>query len=241
MIESGAKASADPAYEVFGIVSGSWRENCYVVVSRSTRKGVIIDPGSAVERIWSTVCEQGVKTLGILLTHAHYDHVDGLSHIRDRTGAPVHVHKGDAALLRSANTYALAWKLPIIKIPAADVHLEGDGTLRFEDLTVSVLYLPGHSAGSVGYAIGNMFFAGDTVLPRAVGRVDLPGGDSNALRGSVRKTISWMTERTTLYPGHGEPVCLRYLLDHNEPVRDCLEERGSTWTGHELPTRPGLG
>jgi glyoxylase-like metal-dependent hydrolase (beta-lactamase superfamily II) len=240
MIEGEAKIPSDPAYEVFRIVSSSWRENCYLVVSRSSRNGVIIDPGSAVEQIWSKVCEQQVKTLGILLTHAHYDHVDGLSTIRDRTRAPVHLHKADSPLLRSANAYALGWRLPIIKIPAADVLLKGDETLEFQDLTVSVVHLPGHSPGSVAYAIGRMLFVGDTVLPRDVGRVDLTGGDWKALLCSVRKIIACMTEQSTLYPGHGEPVDLRCLLENNEQVRRCLEGRGSAEIVEESPAGPGL-
>jgi hydroxyacylglutathione hydrolase len=222
------RTSAARACSVYTIVSGPWKENCYVVASRASRSGVIIDPGSAVGRIQSIVCEQRIRILAILLTHAHYDHVDGLAAIRSRTGAPVYIHKRDLALLRGANAYAVAWRLPVIKIPAPDVLLEGDAELPlFDDLAVSVLDLPGHTSGSVGYAMGHMLFVGDSVLPLSVGRVDLPGGDEKLLRASIRKVALWMTEQTVLYPGHGKPASLRFLLENNKQFRCSFEETRS--------------
>jgi hydroxyacylglutathione hydrolase len=210
------------AYEVVRHICGTWKENCYVVLSRSTHDGVIIDPGSEVEEIWSTVCHRRVRIRAILLTHAHYDHVDGLWTIRQRTEAPIFIHKSDAMLLKSANAYAVAWKLPVIKIPSVDTLLAGDETLGFGALAVNVMHLPGHSLGSVGYAIGNMLFVGDTLLTQTVGRVDLPGGDEQALGRSIHKIVSWMTPQSIVYPGHGDPFDLRFMLKNNEEIRHYL-------------------
>lgn len=227
--------------QLFRVVSGKWKENCYVVASGATGDGVVIDPGNDADQIWAGVTEHKVKVLGILLTHAHYDHVDGVSAVRERAAAPIYIHRGDAGLLKNANAYAVAWKLPIIKVPAPDVLLNGGEELRFGDLSVSVLHLPGHSAGSVAYGIDTMLFVGDTILPCSVGRVDLPGGDGPALEASIRRVLARVNERTRIFPGHEDPMDLRALAQNNEQVRRCLQEMGFVDPSQAPAERWGLG
>jgi hydroxyacylglutathione hydrolase len=221
------------ACEVFRVVSGRWRENCYIVVSRPSRHGVIIDPGSSVEEIGQILHAHGVKTLAILLTHAHYDHVEGVAALREKTQARVYLHQEDLPLLRNVNTYALAWKLPPLRAFVPDALLAQDETLNFADLEVVVLHLPGHSPGSVAYAIGQMLFVGDTILPHAVGRVDLIGGNAKALDTSVKKIVPWLSDQTTLFPGHGDPCDVPSIVAANEKVRSAFLEARA---GEQIPT-----
>lgn len=214
----------DSCYEVFRIESGPGAQNCYVVRSRASCLAVLIDPGSAVDEIWTTVQREKVTVAAILLTHAHYDHMDGVSPLRERVRAPLYVHESDVALLASANAFAMVLKLPRIKIPNADYRLLGGEKLVFGDMVVDVLHLPGHTKGGVSYSMGRFLFVGDTLLPSAAGRTDLPGGDEKALDLSIRKILSCMTEQTTLCPGHGDPTDLCWLRNHNERVRRCLEK-----------------
>lgn len=48
-----------------------------------------------------------------------------------------------------------------------------------------------------------------------VGRVDLPGGDGQALIESL-KTISKFPEHISIYPGHGTPSTIGNELKHNK-------------------------
>ncbi len=209
-------------YDVFRTINGSWRENCFVVRSRAIGAGIVIDPGSAFEETWNLISRESIRVLAILLTHAHYDHVDGVTAISEKTGAALHVHEDDLTLLKNVNVYALAWKLPYLKVPSPDVLLRGGELLECDDLAIEVLHTPGHTKGSVSYIIGRSFFVGDTILPHSVGRVDLPGGDQDALRASVIKSMSRMTGESILYPGHGEPTNLDGLKA-NSRVRQLLD------------------
>jgi glyoxylase-like metal-dependent hydrolase (beta-lactamase superfamily II) len=114
--------------------------------------------------------------------------------------------------------------VPFIRVPTPNVLLSGAETLSFEDLTVRVVHMPGHTQGGVGYVIGDLFFVGDTILPRAVGRADLPGGDAEALRQSIIRGVSQLTERSMLYPGHGEPTNRASLMELNPEVRRVVDE-----------------
>ena len=49
-------------------------ENCYMAINEDTKECIIIDPGSAAERVKSAVAQTGAKPVAVLLTHGHFDH-----------------------------------------------------------------------------------------------------------------------------------------------------------------------
>jgi hydroxyacylglutathione hydrolase len=223
MVEVHIEEFDRPHYKVFRMVSPAWKENSYIVIGRATGRAVVIDPGAVVDEVRRALEKQGAATLAILVTHAHYDHIEGAAHLRDITGARVYIHREDVALLRSVNAYALAWRLPTIKVPPADVILEQDQVVSVDGLSVQVLHVPGHTKGSVAYAIDDMLFVGDTILPTTVGRVDLPGGDKSALQSSIKKLLSFAGEHCTLFPGHGAPAPLTSIVATNSHLRELSE------------------
>lgn len=215
-----------PRYRVFRLVSPRWKENSYVVIGRDNGRAVVIDPGSVADEVRSILEKQGAVTVAILLTHAHYDHIEGAARLRDITGARVYVHREDETLLRSVNAYALAWRLPIIKVPPADIILERDQVVSVDSLSVQVLHVPGHTKGSVAYAVDDMLFVGDTILPAMVGRVDLPGGDQSSLQSSIKKLLCFAGKHFMVFPGHGDPASLASILESNKHLREAFEALG---------------
>ena len=73
-------------------------ENCYVV-SDDTREGVVIDPGGMAKQILSYIREAKLSIKAVLDTHGHCDHIGANDEIRDETGAPLYIHKEDAAMI----------------------------------------------------------------------------------------------------------------------------------------------
>ena len=71
------------------IVVGPIQENCYIVSSGSSC--VIIDPGDEPKRIIEEVAQQDIK--GILITHAHYDHIGAVNELRDHYHTDVYATK----------------------------------------------------------------------------------------------------------------------------------------------------
>ena len=76
---------------------------------------------------------------------------------------------------------------------------EGDQAGPFK-----VLHLPGHTPGSVGFYDEKacVLFSGDTLFRGNWGRTDLPGGNWEQLRGSLKRLLS-MDKEIVLCPGHG--------------------------------------
>ena len=74
------------------LVVGFLKTNCYIVYSPDNRGCAVIDPGGESRRICAELEKRGLTPDVILLTHAHADHVRGLWHLYEKTGACVYVH-----------------------------------------------------------------------------------------------------------------------------------------------------
>ena len=66
------------------VVSWENDQNCYIVYNEMM-EALVIDPGEKGEIIYKKAEELGVKIKYILLTHCHYDHIEGLEELRKLT------------------------------------------------------------------------------------------------------------------------------------------------------------
>lgn len=188
------------------IVTGNWKENCYVVHS-TEGDTVVVDPGGEAEAIVRYVEKHGLTAHAILNTHGHYDHVAAVKELQSRLSIPFYLHSKDLRLLKSANLYRKLFDIyEPISVPEVDRFVEEmESPLSFGTVSVETIATPGHTNGSVCFLIEGSLFAGDTLFQGAVGRTDLPGGDPSALAASLR-ILSLLPPETQVYSGHGEPT-----------------------------------
>ncbi len=181
------------------VVTGAAEENCWIIAAKSG-EAVVIDPGDDATAILSAV--KDLKVVQILLTHTHYDHVLGLSNLVDKTSAPVAVHTTEAGIIEQGQKNP---PQPDINLPKVKVvtQLTGGETLPFAGGEIKVLTTPGHTVGSVCYLIGGHIFTGDTLFRENYGRTDLPTGNANAMRESLKKLCQLPSE-LIVHAGHGE-------------------------------------
>jgi len=192
---------ADVSIETF--VTGTWRENCYLVTDRSAAETVVIDPGDEHERLIAYIEERDYRVALILLTHAHYDHVGAVVALSEHTGLPCHVHRDDHQLLRRAPLYALSFERKKIPLPRSIELFDSCAKFELGSRVIESVPCPGHTPGGTCFRLESLLFVGDTILIEKRGRTDLPGGDAETLERSITALLGEFEGDFTIFPGHG--------------------------------------
>jgi glyoxylase-like metal-dependent hydrolase (beta-lactamase superfamily II) len=191
---------------------GIAQTNCYFVrAERGDTTAVVIDPGDDAVSLRLELARAGATCAAILVTHADVDHVGAVAELAEGTGAPVYAPP--RARMPAERASGLGWYS--VREYTVDHELEGGETLDVGGVTFDVVAIPGHSPDHVAFAAEDVLFSGDLLFAGSVGRVDLPGGDWDALLESARALADRFPRETTIYPGHGPPTTLGAELDRN--------------------------
>ena len=218
-----------------GFPAAAFGTNCYILAPAPGQECVIVDPGVGVEaQLAELLAEHGLRPTAVLLTHGHLDHVYAVTPVCGGTlGAYIHTAdryrlKDPLATLGPALVAALeqqfgtsaTWREP------EDVLEITDGQrLELAGLTFAVRHAPGHTEGSVVFELDDVpdaalgradvevtssVLSGDVLFAGSIGRTDLPGGDGEAMRRSLREVILPMADTALVLPGHGPATTIAH-------------------------------
>jgi glyoxylase-like metal-dependent hydrolase (beta-lactamase superfamily II) len=188
--------------EVLHRVVGPVATNVYVLADPRTREAIAIDTAiPSLDWISDELHERGWKLRLIVSTHCHWDHIGDNAAVSAETGADIAVHAADRAGLEHPEPLFAPFEIPP-SVPA--VELAEGGRIVFGSIVLDVLHTPGHTPGSVCLvAVDDGFvLSGDTLFRGGWGRVDLPGGDPDALVESLVR-LRGLDDRLGVAPGHG--------------------------------------
>ena len=160
----------------------------YLVGAEGARETAIVDPAWDVGKAFAAAEQDGREITHALVSHHHFDHVNGLPDLLARAGVRVHAHEADVPKL------APELRGEVVRLKAGDA-------VEVGPLRVRAFHTPGHTPGSTCYEAEGALFAGDTVFVNACGRCDLAGGDPEQMFASLKR-VSELPEETRLYPGH---------------------------------------
>lgn len=170
--------------------------NTFVVTHN--KNCIIIDSGAPLQAVEKAV--QGNKVLGILLTHAHFDHSIYCLDYAKKFNCSIYMHtNGKLTIASPERNYGAPF---FINNFASFTCLEGNGILQMEDFVIHYYATPGHSPCSMCYKIENELFAGDTLFANGIGRTDLIGSDKRKMQQSLQSLST--IEFNNAYSGHGE-------------------------------------
>lgn len=185
---------------------GQLQTNCYLLFDQKSRKGVVIDPGDEADFIIRKIADLDIQPQLILATHGHFDHVLAALELKLAYRIPFYLGKGDLPILkRTQSTARYFTGLEVDPPSPVDGFLTNKQMLAVGKLKLKVISTPGHTPGSVSFYCAKLcaVFSGDLLFVNGgVGRTDLRGGDSKALKLSIKKILQLPAE-TKIYPGHG--------------------------------------
>lgn len=191
------------------IMVGPMMNYAYLVGDRATKSLAIIDPGFEGARLVDEACSEGFDPTHILVTHAHFDHVNDVAGLADKFGLKVVVHKDEAGAFGGISNV----------IEVADGDSVEVGGLRFD-----VVHTPGHSPGSVCFKTGGALFTGDTLFVDGIGRIDLEGGDAEEMYNSMQK-IKKLPDGVVIFPGHNYGPAPTSTVGEQKKTNPYLQER----------------
>lgn len=184
-----------------------FQQNCTVLFDKTTKAGVVVDPGGDVDTIMKVIEENQLKIEAIWITHGHVDHIGGAADLRDALQVPVIGSQEEDAFLydnveSSAAKYGLGNAYRNFK---PDRWLKEGDVLHVAGEDFEVLHCPGHSPGHVVFINKARHFAivGDVLFNGSVGRTDLPGGSHETLIHSIKEKLLPLGDEFTFICGHG--------------------------------------
>jgi glyoxylase-like metal-dependent hydrolase (beta-lactamase superfamily II) len=211
---------------VRGIVVGVFAENCWVIGSRRTREGIVIDPGDQPEEILALARDMGVNVKLIANSHSHVDHILGVRGVQEATGARFMMHQDEIAGARSAGLMAERFTGRPSEPPPDPDHLLTDGDeIEVDGLKLKVIHTPGHTRGSLSFYTDGLLFSGDTLFRGSIGRTDLPGGDYAQEMASIVDKLLALPDDTVVLPGHMEETRIGHERQTNPFVLEELARR----------------
>ena len=202
--------------------------NCYLVYDPASLDAAVVDVAGPIDTLLATVRGQSLCLRYFLLTHGHFDHVIGLPAIRSSyPDALVCMHALDFEDMQTQHEWGLrhfekdtvaAWMkdpefskivtFDVSTFDEPDLFLEDGHVLKLGDHAIRVLHCPGHSRGSLCYAIDDLLFAGDVLFKGSVGVVDLQNSSRNDQIESVRRLYWEFGDDIVVYPGHDESTTI---------------------------------
>ena len=166
---------------------GPMQNFIYLIGDTAKRECVMVDPAWDVAGVLQEAERDGMKVMGALVTHAHFDHVNGLDEFLEKVKGKIYCESREAEFLKF-------WESDLKPVESGE-------KLAVGDIEITFLHTPGHTPGSQCFLVENQLVSGDTLFIGACGRCDLPGGNPEEMYESLKR-LSELDEKTILFPGH---------------------------------------
>jgi glyoxylase-like metal-dependent hydrolase (beta-lactamase superfamily II) len=151
------------------------------------------DPRPVVEAVG------GRRTVAVIATHGHNDHINAAADLADALGAPVWIHPADRMLWDTVHPGR-----------APDGDLVDGQEIGVGGRTLRVLATPGHSPGGVCLYDEDdaAVFSGDTLFRGGPGATGRSFSDYPTIVESIRDRLLSLPAATRVLTGHGDETTI---------------------------------
>jgi len=201
--------------------------NCYILAPGAGEECLVVDPGVGVTgQLTELLHEHRLKPAAVLLTHGHFDHVYSVTPVCGSAGVAAYIHGDDRYRLKDPLSAVGPELIAMFeqqfgkqegwREPSDVVALAHGQSLTIAGLDLRVLHAPGHTEGSVIFALPEVpegigdeagvrstVLSGDVLFAGSIGRTDLAGGDGAAMNRSLRDVVLPLADDVLVLPGHG--------------------------------------
>jgi glyoxylase-like metal-dependent hydrolase (beta-lactamase superfamily II) len=173
----------------------------YLIGDKKKKECAVVDPAWDVDAVLKEAVRDGMKVVAGILTHTHFDHVNGVEDLIRKTGAKIYVHENEAKYLKNIREHLEETK-------------EGS-TVKIGDVKITFLHTPGHTEGAQCVLVGDRIVTGDTLFVGACGRCDLPGGNEKKMAQSMKRLAS-LDGSLKVFPGHAYGDADSSTIEHEK-------------------------
>lgn len=182
----------------------------YLVECSETGESAVVDPSEAAPVLAKT---KGKHVRAVWCTHHHVDHVGGNIEVAAAHGnVPIMGHASDKA-----------------RIPGQTRFLEEGETFTLGELAVSIIHIPGHTLGAIGYVVkgprNTAVFTGDTLFLAGCGRMF--EGTPVMMQASLAK-LAALPPETRVFCGHEYTAANLRFAAFLEPSNEDVRKRAET-------------
>jgi glyoxylase-like metal-dependent hydrolase (beta-lactamase superfamily II) len=189
---------------------GNFLTNNYIIIKEN--KALLIDATES-KPIIEYIESNNLELVGLILTHAHVDHICGVNNICQKFNITPFLNKLDDIQIKiSQEIYKDCGFLEKPKFEYQNIE---EGELKIENFVIKVIHTPGHTQGSISILIDNNLFSGDTLFFQSIGRTDLIGGNFEQLINSIKNKLLCINDKTVVFPGHGPETTIKEEKIHN--------------------------
>ena len=184
---------------------GPMQNFVYLVGTEGQRDVIVVDPAWDVDAIEKTCAVHCKRLSGILLTHSHKDHTNGVAELLRRRDLPIYAQRTEIDFSEDLQAFQDALR-PLA--PGDPVPLGG--------VVARVIHTPGHTPGSTCFLIGKHLFTGDTLFPGGPGNTQRDPVRFERIIASIRERLFSLPDNTIVYPGHGRDTTIGRERPHLE-------------------------
>lgn len=190
-----------------------FNSNTYIIHSKNEIKTWVIDPGDS-QPITGWLEKNNKYLDGILVTHAHFDHIYGINDLYD-FNPKVKIYSSNFAkegMLSAKINRSYYTENPfIVKSDNINIVEDNDLIQIFKTIKVKVLYTPGHNNDCLSFKINKYLFTGDALIPGIKVHTKSKHSDKHKANASINRMLNNFDDNTIICPGHGDMTLLKNI------------------------------
>ena len=187
-------------WKIERFISG-FSNNAYLITANADGSSIIVDTPDEPHELIAAARRTTVR--GVLITHNHWDHLEGFEDVLGVFRVPVGIGDLDAPAIAGKTT-------------GGAIDVSDGNVVDICGISLTAVSTPGHTDGSTCYVLADPddpdgvqhLFSGDTLFPGGPGRSRSPEALGQLL-DSITSKLYLLDDDTVVLPGHGDFTTIR--------------------------------